>query len=315
MLGFFGRRLGQGLLVLLLISLVTFFLINLAPGGPSAASKFESTAEERAALSKQLGLDRPVIVRYGLWAADMVQGNFGTSLNGGQPIGPMVRQRLATTAQLGLAALVLSILIGIPLGVITALRRNSVLDHVVNTFSTLGMSIPDFWTGIVLILLFSVTWRLLPSSGMADLSGGFSLKEWLRHLVLPASVLTFVMLPNLLRFTRSSLLEVLSADYLRTARAKGVTEFWVVYKHALRNAFVPIISMVGLLLPALLSGSVIIESVFGLPGMGRLAVDAALGRDYNTVMAVTLVAGGIVIFTNLLVDLAYSVIDPRIRRD
>ena len=315
MLGFFGRRLGQGLLVLLLISLVTFFLINLAPGGPSAASKFESTAEERAALSKQLGLDRPVIIRYGLWAADMVQGNFGTSLNGGQPIGPMVRQRLATTAQLGLAALVLSILIGIPLGVITALRRNSVLDHVVNTFSTLGMSIPDFWTGIVLILLFSVTWRLLPSSGMADLSGGFSLKEWLRHLVLPASVLTFVMLPNLLRFTRSSLLEVLSADYLRTARAKGVTEFWVVYKHALRNAFVPIISMVGLLLPALLSGSVIIESVFGLPGMGRLAVDAALGRDYNTVMAVTLVAGGIVIFTNLLVDLAYSVIDPRIRRD
>ncbi|MGY2893867.1 ABC transporter permease [Deinococcus sp. UYEF24] len=315
MLGFFGRRLGQGLLVLLLISLVTFFLINLAPGGPSAASKFESTAEERAALSKQLGLDRPVIVRYGLWAADMVQGNFGTSLNGGQPIGPMVRQRLATTVQLGLAALVLSILIGIPLGVITALRKNSVLDHVVNTFSTLGMSIPDFWTGIVLILLFSVTWRLLPSSGMADLSGGFSLKEWLRHLVLPASVLTFVMLPNLLRFTRSSLLEVLSADYLRTARAKGVTEFWVVYKHALRNAFVPIISMVGLLLPALLSGSVIIESVFGLPGMGRLAVDAALGRDYNTVMAVTLVAGGIVIFTNLLVDLAYSVIDPRIRRD
>ncbi len=315
MLGFFGRRLGQGLLVLLLISLVTFFLINLAPGGPSAASKFESTAEERAALSRQLGLDRPVIARYGLWAADMVRGNFGTSLNGGQPIGPMVRQRLATTAQLGLAALALSILIGIPLGVITALRKNSVLDHVVNTFSTLGMSIPDFWTGIVLILLFSVTWRILPSSGMADLSGGFSLKEWLRHLVLPASVLTFVMLPNLLRFTRSSLLEVLSADYLRTARAKGVGEFWVVYKHALRNAFVPIIAMVGLLLPALLSGSVIIESVFGLPGMGRLAVDAALGRDYNTVMAVTLVAGGIVIFTNLLVDLAYSVIDPRIRRD
>ncbi|WP_310584661.1 ABC transporter permease [Deinococcus sp.] len=315
MVGFFGRRLGQGLLVLLLISLVTFFLINLAPGGPSAASKFESTAEERAALSRQLGLDRPVIVRYGLWAADMVQGNFGTSMNGGQPIGPMVRQRLATTAQLGLAALALSILIGIPLGVITALRKNSVLDHVVNTLSTLGMSIPDFWTGIVLILLFSVTWRVLPSSGMADLSGGFSLKEWLRHLVLPASVLTFVMLPNLLRFTRSSLLEVLSADYLRTARAKGVGEFWVVYKHALRNAFVPIIAMVGLLLPALLSGSVIIESVFGLPGMGRLAVDAALGRDYNTVMAVTLVAGGIVICTNLLVDLAYSVIDPRIRRD
>ncbi|WP_425148709.1 ABC transporter permease [Deinococcus sp.] len=315
MLGFFGRRLGQGLLVLILISLLTFFLINLAPGGPSAAARFESTAQERAAISKQLGLDQPLAVRYGLWAAGVVRGNFGSTLNGGQPIGPMLAQRLSTTAQLGLAALALSLLIGIPLGVMTALRRNSVLDHLVNTFSTLGMSIPDFWTGIVLILLFSVTWKLLPSSGMADLSGGFSLKEWLRHLALPASVLAFVMLPNLLRFTRASLLEVLSADYLRTARAKGVAEFWVVYKHALRNAFVPIVAMIGLLLPALLSGSVIIESVFGLPGMGRLAVDAALGRDYNTVMAVTLVAGGIVIVTNLLVDLAYTLIDPRIRRD
>lgn len=315
MLGFLGRRFGQGLVVLLLISLFTFFLINLAPGGPSAAAKFESTAEERAALSKQLGLDRPVTVRYGLWAADLVRGNFGTSLNGGQPIGPMVVQRLGTTAQLGLAALVLSVLIGIPLGVITAMRKNSVLDHLVNAFSTLGMSIPDFWTGIVLILVFSVIWKVLPASGLADFSSGFSLSEWLRHIAMPASVLAFVMLPNLLRFTRSSLLEVLGADYLRTARAKGISEFWVIFKHALRNAFVPIVAMIGLLLPALLSGSVIVESVFGLPGMGRLAVDAALGRDYNTIMAVTLVAGGIVILTNLIVDLAYSVIDPRIRRD
>ena len=315
MLGFLGRRVGQGAVVLLLISLFTFFLINLAPGGPSAAAKFESTAEERAALSKQFGLDQPVTVRYGLWAQGVLQGQFGTSLNSGQEIGPVIAQRLGITAQLGLAALFLSVVIGIPLGVITAMRKNSVLDHVVGTLSTLGMSIPDFWTGIVCILLFSVVWKVLPASGVADFSGGFSFGEWLRHLVLPASVLAFVMLPNLLRFTRSSLLEVLGQDYLRTARAKGIGEFWVISKHALRNAFVPILSMVGLLLPALLSGSVIVESVFGLPGMGRLAVDAALGRDYNTIMAVTLVAGGIVIVTNLLVDLAYSAIDPRIRRD
>ena len=315
MLGFLGRRLGQGVVVLLLISLVTFFLINLAPGGPSAAARFESTAEERAALAVQLGLDDPVVVRYGHWAADLLRGDFGTSLNGGQPIGPMVWQRLLTTAQLGLAALVLSVLIGIPLGILSAMRRNSVLDHVVGAFSTLGMSIPDFWTGIVLVLLFSVTWKVLPASGLADFSNGFSLVEWVRHLALPASVLAFVMLPNLLRFTRSSLLEVLSADYLRTARAKGVRENRVIFRHALRNALVPVMAMVGLLLPALLSGSVIVESVFGLPGMGRLAVDAALGRDYNTVMAVTLVAGAIVILTNLLVDLTYTVIDPRIRRE
>ncbi|GAA3994441.1 ABC transporter permease [Deinococcus rubellus] len=315
MLGFLGRRVGQGLMVLVLISLVTFFLINLAPGGPSAAARFESTAEERAAIQKQLGLDRPIIVRYGSWAAGVLQGNFGDTLSGGQPVAPMLRQRLGTTLQLGLSALLLSVVIGIPLGILTAMRRNSVLDHAVNALSTLGMSVPDFWTGIMAILLFAVTLKVLPASGLADMSTGFSPIEWLRHMILPAGVLAFVMLPNLVRFTRASLLEVLGADYLRTARAKGVREWSVIVKHALRNAFVPIVAMIGLILPALLSGSVIIESVFGLPGMGRLAVDAALGRDYNTIMAVTLAAGAIVIVTNLMVDLAYTVIDPRIRHD
>ena len=315
MLGFLMRRLGQGALVLVLISLLTFFLINLAPGGPSAAARFESTAEERAALNKQLGLDRSPVARYGIWAAGVLRGNFGTAINGGQRIGPMLRQRVGTTAQLGLSALALSVVIGIPLGILTAMRKNSALDHLVNAVSTLGMSIPDFWTGIMAILLFAVTWKVLPSSGLADPGSAFSLKEWLRHMILPASVLAFVMLPNLVRFTRSSMLEVLGQDYLRTARAKGMRESWVIVKHALRNAFVPILAMLGLILPALLSGSVIVESVFGLPGMGRLAVDAALGRDYNTIMAVTVVAGLIVILTNLLVDLAYTLIDPRIRHD
>lgn len=315
MLGFLVRRLGQGALVLVLISLLTFFLINLAPGGPSAAARFESTAEERAALNKQLGLDKSPVVRYGIWAGGVLHGNFGTALNGGQRIGPMLRQRVGITAQLGLSALVLSVVIGIPLGILTALRKNSALDHVVNAISTLGMSIPDFWTGILAILLFAVTWKVLPASGLADPGGAFSLTEWLRHMILPAGVLAFVMLPNLVRFTRSSMLEVLAQDYLRTARAKGMREPWVIVKHALRNALVPIIAMIGLILPALLSGSVIVESVFGLPGMGRMAVDAALGRDYNAIMAVTVVAGLIVILTNLLVDLSYSLVDPRIRHD
>ena len=315
MLGFLGRRIGQGALVLVLISLVTFFLINLAPGGPSAAARFESTAEERAAIQKQLGLDQPLLVRYVRWAGGAAQGNFGDNLSGGQPVAPILRQRLATTAQLGLSALLLSVVIGIPLGILSAIRRNSLLDHAVNTLSTLGMSVPDFWTGIMAILLFAVTLKVLPASGLADMSAGFSPGEWLRHMIMPASVLAFVMLPNLVRFTRTSLLEVLGADYLRTARAKGVRELSVIVKHALRNALVPILAMIGLILPALLSGSVIIESVFGLPGMGRLAVDAALGRDYNTIMAVTLAAGAIVIVTNLIVDLAYSAVDPRIRHD
>lgn len=315
MLTFLGRRVGQGILVLLMISLVTFFLINLAPGGPSAAARFETTAEERAALSKKLGLDLPVTTRYAVWASDVVRGDFGDTLNGGEPIAPILQQRLWNTAQLSLAALVLSVVIGVPLGILSALRRNSFIDHLMNGVTTMGMSIPDFWTGIMAILLFSVTWKVLPSSGMYDTSAGFSVVGWLRHMILPASVLAFVMLPNLVRFTRSSLLEVLSTDYLRTARAKGVKEKSVILKHALRNALVPIVAMVGLILPALLSGSVIVESVFGLPGMGRFAVDAALGRDYNAIMAVTMVAGAVVIMTNLLVDMTYSLIDPRIRND
>ena len=174
MLGFLGRRIGQGALVLLLISLVTFFLINLAPGGPSAAARFESTAEERAAIAKQLGLDRPIMLRYGSWALGAVQGDFGSTLSGGQPVAPILRQRLAITAQLGLSALLLSVVLGIPLGILTAIRRNSVFDHAVNAVSTLGMSVPDFWTGIMAILLFAVTLKVLPASGMADMSGGFS---------------------------------------------------------------------------------------------------------------------------------------------
>lgn len=315
MLKFLWQRVGQGALVLTLISLLTFFLINLAPGGPSSAAKLETTAEQREALAKQLGLDQPVTTRYVLWARDVLKGDFGTSMNGGEPVGPKLLIRLGNTAQLALTAFVLAVVIGVPLGILTALRKNSAFDHAVNGVTTLGMSIPDFWTGIMAILLFSVILKVLPASGMYEPNEAFSFVGWLRYTIMPASVLAFVMLPNLVRFTRSAMLEVLNADYLRTARAKGLIERVVVLKHALRNALVPIIAMIGLILPSLLSGSVIVESVFGWPGMGRLAVDAALGRDYTTIMAVTLVAGGVVIVTNLIVDLTYSLVDPRIRLD
>jgi peptide/nickel transport system permease protein len=236
-------------------------------------------------------------------------------MNGGEPVGPKLLLRLGNTAQLALTAFVLSVVMGVTLGILSALRKNSFFDHAVNGITTLGMSVPDFWTGIMAVLLFSVTLKVLPASGMYEPSGTFSLLGWLRYTILPASVLAFVMLPNLVRFTRTAMLEVLSADYLRTARAKGLVERVVVLKHALRNALVPIITMIGLILPSLLSGSVIVESVFGWPGMGRMAVDAALGRDYTTIMAVTLVAGAVVILTNLIVDLTYSLVDPRIRHD
>ena len=313
MLAYLARRLLQGVLVIFLVTVFTFFLINLAPGGPASVVRMDTTAEQRQVLMHQLGLDVPVGVRYLIWARGVVHGDFGSSMAGGEPVRPLLEQRLANTAQLALAALVLAIVLGLPLGIWTALRRGTWLDYVLGSVATLGMSLPGFWLGIMTIMLFSVTLRILPSSGMAEIGAGFSLTDRLRHLVLPAGVLALVVMPNLLRFSRSALLEVLDLDYMRTARAKGLAQTVIVLKHALKNALIPVVAMIGLLLPALLSGSVIIESVFGWPGMGRLAVDAAMNRDYTVVMGVTVVAGAVVVLTNLGVDMVYSLVDPRVR--
>lgn len=315
MLSYLTRRLAQGVLVIFLVTVFTFFLVNMAPGGPSSIMRMESTAEQREALIHQMGLDLPLPVRYLRWAEGVLHGDFGHSLAGGEAVGPLLKQRLVNTTQLALTALSLSILIGLPLGIWTALRRNTWLDYLINAVSTLGMSLPSFWLGIMAVMVFSVSLNLLPASGMSEIGSGFSLADRVRHLILPASVLAFTIMPNLVRFARSALLEVLGLDFMRTARAKGLPPAAILMKHGLRNALIPVVAMIGLLLPALLSGSVIAESVFGWPGMGRLAVDAAMNRDYPVVMAVTVVAGAIVIFTNLGVDLVYSLVDPRIRHD
>lgn len=315
MVGYLTRRLGQGVLVILLVTILTFFLVNLAPGGPSSIMRMESTAEQRQALTHQMGLDLPLPVRYARWAEGVLRGDFGYSLAGGEAVGPLLKLRLVNTAQLALTALALAVFIGLPLGIWTALRRNTWLDYVINGVSTLGMSLPSFWLGIMAVMVFSVSLGLLPASGMSEIGSGFSLADRLRHLILPASVLAITIMPNLVRFARSALLEVLGLDFMRTAKAKGLPPRLVLLKHGMRNALIPVVAMLGLLLPALLSGSVIAESVFGWPGMGRLAVDAAMNRDYPVVMAVTVVAGAIVIVTNLGVDLVYSLIDPRIGHD
>lgn len=315
MLSYLARRLGQGVVVIVLVTIFTFFLVNLAPGGPSSIVRMDTTAEQREALIHQMGLDVPVPVRYLRWAEGVLHGDFGYSLAGGEAVGPLLGQRLTNTAQLALTALAVSVLIGLPLGIWTALRRNTWLDYAINAVSTLGMSLPSFWLGIMAVMVFSVTLGLLPASGMSEIGSDFSLTDRLRHLILPASVLAITIMPNLVRFARSALLEVLGLDFMRTARAKGLAARMVLLKHGMRNALIPVVAMIGLMLPALLSGSVIAESVFGWPGMGRLAVDAAMNRDYPVVMAVTVVAGAIVIFTNLGVDLVYSLIDPRVRHD
>lgn len=306
------QRIAQGFVVMILITALTFFLVNAAPGLPASIANMNTTSAQRAALTRLLRLDQPVIVRYLSWLSELARGNLGYSLSGGEPVLRLLGQRMVATAQLAITALLLSTVLGISLGLVSAFYKGLWIDHLIGGLSALGQSIPDFWLGILGIILFAVTWKILPSSGMPELGSRFSLGNWLSHTSLPAGVLAFVVMPNLTRLTRSALLEVMGADYLRSARAKGLAEHVVILKHALRNAFVPILAMIGLLIPALLSGSVIAESVFGWSGMGRLAVDAALQRDYTTIMGVTVMVGLIVILTNLVTDILYSIIDPRI---
>lgn len=313
MTGYVANRLAQGILVLFLISLVTFSLINFAPGGPSSLINMESTAEQREARLRQYGLDQPAPVRYLRWLAGAVRGDLGDSINQGLPVERLLTQRLSVTLQLAGYAMVLTAVFGVVLGVLGALHHNRWPDHVVSFLTTIGMSVPNFWLGIVAIIVFAVTLGWLPAAGNATLGGGFDLGDRLRHAVLPAGVLAFSLMPNVVRVTRSALLEVLASDFVRTARAKGLPQRGIVWKHTLRNALVPVISILGLITTVLLSGSVVIESVFGWPGLGRLAIDAASGRDYPVILGVTVMVGAITVLVNLLVDLLYAVADPRIR--
>ncbi len=316
MTGYLIRRIAQGILVLFLVSIFTFFLINLAPGGPSSLVDFSSTAAEREARLARFELDRSPVERYGLWLTALVtRGDLGTSINQGLPVTDLLLQRLGTTLRLALGALALAVAFGVTLGILAGLHHNRWPDHVVSVISTLGMSIPNFWLGIVAIIVFSVNLGWLPASGSGPIGQRADLATSLRHLALPAGVLAFSLMPNVIRVTRAALLEVLRSDYVRTATAKGIRRRAVVLKHALRNALIPIVSIVGLITTVLFSGSVVIESVFGWPGLGRLAIEAANGRDYPVILGVTLLAGTVVVTVNLIVDLTYAVIDPRVRHD
>jgi peptide/nickel transport system permease protein len=299
--------------VLLIVSAITFFMINLAPGGPSALMRFDVTPEQREALTRRFGLDQPVPVRYLQWLGGALHADLGTSLTTQEPVLSRIADRLPNTLLLGGLALALSIVVGIPMGVISALRRGSTTDYALSALSLLGLSIPAFWFGIMLILTFSVNLQWLPSSGVSTTGASFSLADRVQHLVMPTLVLSTAALPTIVRFTRSAMLEVLGQDYIRTATAKGLSHTVVTYGHGLRNALVPVISVIGALIPRLVGGAVVTEAVFGWPGMGRLAVEAANGRDYPLVVGITVVIAAIVILTSLVVDLAYTWIDPRIR--
>ena len=307
------RRLIQAVVLLFIVSIVTFVLIHAAPGGPAILANPDLSREQIAQASEQMGFNDPLPVQYGRWLGNVLQGDFGVSYNTIEPVVNLLAARLPNTLLLAGLALLLGLVIAIPLGVVCALRRNSWLDRTVAGLTFFGVSMPVFWLGIMLIILFSVQLRVLPSGGMMSLGEPFSLWDRIRHLILPVSVLALGNLAELTRYTRSGLVTVMSEDYVRTARAKGLTQRGVVVGHALRNALIPVVTIIGVMLPRAVSGAAITEAVFSWPGMGQLAVNAATTRDYPVVLGTTLVVAAVVIFSSFITDLAYGYLDPRIR--
>ncbi|MDX1688076.1 MAG: ABC transporter permease [Candidatus Promineifilaceae bacterium] len=305
------QRLLLALVVVLGVSFVVFLIIHLVPGDPARVILgTQATEENVAALQKRLGLDRPFLVQYGDWLWNVLQGDFGRSLVTRQEVAPQIAQRLPATLQLAAAALFVGMAIAFPAGIISALKPGSKTDIFASIISQVGVSIPDFWMGIMLILLFSLTLNWLPSRGYTPLTE--DPKGWLLHIILPAMTLGIISGSIQTRFIRSAMLEVLNQDYIRTARAKGLRERVVILSHALRNALITIVTIIGLQITALLSAVVVVEVVFGWPGLGRLALDAVLDRDYPLLQGAVLTIAVLLTLVNLATDLLYFFLDPRI---
>ncbi|MCC9077942.1 ABC transporter permease [Litorilinea aerophila] len=305
------QRLLLTVVVLLGVTFAVFLIIHLVPGDPARVILGVQANEENvAALRERLGLNRPFLVQYGSWLWHALQGDLGRSLITGQAVLPQILQRLPATLQLAAAALFIGMLIGLPAGIVSALRPGSRLDVITSLFSQVGVSIPDFWLGILLVILFSLTLGWLPPSGYTPISVDFG--DWLAHLVLPALTAGVISGSIQTRFVRSAMLEVLNEDYIRTARAKGLGERVVILRHGLRNALITIVTILGLQLTALFSAVVVVEVVFAWPGLGRLALDAVLDRDYPLLQGTVLTMAVVLALVNLAVDLIYFFLDPRI---
>ncbi|MFZ5916481.1 MAG: ABC transporter permease [Chloroflexota bacterium] len=306
------RRILFMLPLLLGLSLFVFVLIRLAPGDPTLFYLPPEQAADpaiRLRVMTRLGLDQPIHIQYIRWLGNALQGDFGFAYGYGEPVLRLIGSHVPATAHLQFAALFLALIVAIPIGIISATRQYSLLDNTVTVFAFFGLSMPNFWFALLLMLLFAVKWDMLPAVG-AGLDK--PLVERLKYFVMPSVVLAFNYMATYVRFMRSSMLEVIRQDYITTARAKGLSEHGILYRHALKNAVLPVITVVGISVPRLLGGSIIIESVFAWPGIGRLGYDAVLRRDYPTIMGLTVLTATFVMIVNLLVDILYSFVDPRI---
>ena len=306
------QRLGTLILVLFGVSILVFSIVPLIPGSPARVRLgVQATDENVATLERRLGLDRPLPVQYADWIGGIVlRGDFGTSLITGTSISDEIARRLPATLQLAAAALLVGLLIALPLGILSALRPGGKRDLAASVASQVGVSVPDFWMGILLILLFAETLDWLPSSSYEPITAG--LWPWLSHIVLPALTAGLISGSIMTRFVRSALLEVLGQDYVRTARAKGIPERKVITKHVLRNAAISIVTIVGLQMATLMSSVVVVEIIFSWPGLGSLALNSTLQRDYPVLQAAVLMTAVAFTLINLLVDLSYVLLDPSV---
>ncbi len=313
MLSYLVRRLLMMVPILLGISVISFAIMYVAPGQPAVMNLDPTiSVEARARQIEALGLNEPPHVQYVKWLGNVLSGNLGTSFTRRVAVADMILERLPNTLLLMVASALLAIAIAIPIGVLSARKPYTPLDYSVTFGAFLGLATPNFWLGLMLIMVFSVQLGLTPVGGVATIGAEFSVLDRLRHLILPAVVLATADMAALTRYTRSSMLEVLSQDYIRTARAKGLRERTVVYKHGLRNGLIPIVTIIGLMLPTFVGGAVIVESLFSWPGIGKLFIDAVFERDYPVIMGITMLGAVMTVAGNLLADVLYAVLDPRI---
>ncbi|WP_370232363.1 ABC transporter permease [Cognatishimia sp.] len=318
---FLTQRIAYGLLLMVGVVILNFFLIRLAPGDPALVIAGEmggATEEVLTSIREEYGLDKPILIQLGLYLGNLATGDLGFSFFFNQPVASLIADRIGPTILLVLTAQFLSVAIGVFLGVIAARNPRGVISGFVSVFAAIGYAVPVFWTGIMLIILFAAVFPIFPVEGMSsvklrDASIFIRTLDIMHHLVLPAFTLAIIYLAQYARLCRASMLEVLASDYVRTAHAKGLTERKVLFKHALRNAALPILTVAGLQFGNLISGALLVETVFNWPGMGRLAFDSILRRDYPTILGVLFFASAMVVVANILTDLSYRWADPRLR--
>jgi peptide/nickel transport system permease protein len=316
MVRYCSKRLLEIVPLIFIVSLICFALMQATPGGPTAmiAQNPMVKPDDLARIRANFGIDKPVIVQYFMWLKRVIfHGDFGNSYVTGEPVWEMIRQRLPATVELMGSAFLLAFLFGISGGIIAALKRYTKFDSIITLLALVGISIPVFWLGLMSMMLFTVKFRMLPSAGMFSLGEPFSIVDHLRHLLMPSLVLSLLFVASWSRYMRASLSEVLQMNFIDVARAKGASRGSVVFKHAIRNAAIPVLTVIALNLPALFTGSIITETIFAWPGMGRLFYDGLLRQDYTRLMGIIFIASILIALLNLVADMIYGILDPRIR--